>query len=66
MIRQAGAADYTYKYLTLDVKGIVFLLIDKGQPNLASSGHSTLFLENSDKPLDMKKSGFKLFGVKWH
>ena len=66
MIRSPGSADYTYKYLTLDVKGMETLMDENGPSDLASLGHSTLYLENSDKSMGIKKSGFKLFGVKWH
>ena len=36
MIRPSGAADYTYKYLTLDVKGTEYLLNDRSQSDLGN------------------------------
>lgn len=63
MTKAPGQSEYQYKYLALDVKGLHVPKSKRHMLNLA--GHSRIYLENVDAAKDQKKTGMKMFGVRW-
>lgn len=59
-----GQSKYQYKYLALDVKGL-HNPTEQRNRCLTLAGYSRVYLENADAAKEQKKTGTKMFGVRW-